>query len=105
MLASLAAVSVAAGPASHAHPVASKRPHDQTPHAYAVAQSAVAQVPASIACGSRGILWKRLAVGRATATARSTDSGVRRPQMTDGREGAGGEIGQSSSDCDLLRDP
>ncbi len=35
MLASLAAVSVAAGPASHAHPVASKRPRNQTPHAYA----------------------------------------------------------------------
>jgi hypothetical protein len=36
MLASLAAVSVAAGPASHAHPVASKRPRNQTAHAYAV---------------------------------------------------------------------
>ena len=59
MLASLAAVSVAAGPASHAHPVASKRPRNQ----------------------------------------------IRRPQMADGSEGAGGEIGQSSSDCDLLRDP
>ena len=35
MLASLTAVSVAAGPASHAHPVASKRPRNQTPHAYA----------------------------------------------------------------------
>jgi hypothetical protein len=35
MLASLAAVSVVAGPASHAHPVASKRPRNQTPHAYA----------------------------------------------------------------------
>ncbi len=34
-------------------------------------------VPASIACGSLGILWKRLAVGRAAAAARSTDSGVR----------------------------
>ena len=46
MLASLAAVSVAAGPASHAHPVASKRPRNQTPHAYAaccVGVPAVAQ--------------------------------------------------------------
>ena len=32
-------------------------------------------VPASIACGSLGILWKCLAVGRAAAAARSTDSG------------------------------
>ena len=92
MLASLAAVSVAAGPAPHAHPVASKRLRNQTPHAHA-------------ACGSRGLLWKRLSVGRAAATARSTDSGVRRPQMADGREGAGGEIGQSSPDDHLLRDP
>jgi hypothetical protein len=50
-------------------------------------------------------LWQRLAVGRATATARSTDSGVRRPQMADGREGAFGEIGQSSPVGHLLRDP
>ena len=33
-LASLAAVSVVAGPASHAHPVESKRPPDPTPHAH-----------------------------------------------------------------------
>jgi len=48
MLASLAAVSVVAGPASHAHPVASKRPRNQTPHAYAafcVGVPAVAQCP------------------------------------------------------------
>jgi len=36
----------------------------------------------------RGILWKRLAVGLAAATARSTDSGVCLPQMEDGRDGA-----------------
>jgi hypothetical protein len=35
MLASLAAVPVVAGPASHAHKVVSKRPRNQTPHAYA----------------------------------------------------------------------
>jgi hypothetical protein len=34
ILTSLAAVSVAAGPASHAHPAASKLPRNQTPHAY-----------------------------------------------------------------------
>ena len=34
ILTSLAAVSVASGPASHAHPAASKRPRNQTPHAY-----------------------------------------------------------------------
>ena len=48
MLASLADVSVAAGPASHAHPVASKRPRDLTPHAYAafcVGVPAVARCP------------------------------------------------------------
>ena len=33
-------------------------------------------VPASIACGSRGILWKRLVVGRAAAAARSAYSGI-----------------------------
>jgi len=33
MLASLAAICVVAGPASHAHPVASKRLRNQTPHA------------------------------------------------------------------------
>ena len=35
MLARLAVVSVAAGPASPAHPVTSNRPRNQTPHAYA----------------------------------------------------------------------
>ena len=35
MLASLATVSVAAGPVSHAHPVTSKLQRNQTPHAYA----------------------------------------------------------------------
>jgi hypothetical protein len=35
MPASLATVSVASGPASHAHPVASKRLRNQTPHAHA----------------------------------------------------------------------
>ena len=42
------AVSMAAGPASHAHPVASKRPRNQTPHAYAaccVGVPAVSQCP------------------------------------------------------------
>jgi hypothetical protein len=39
-------------------------------------------VPASIACGSRRILWKRLVVGRAAAAARSAYSG-RRPRSDD----------------------
>ena len=34
-----------------------------------------------IACGSRGILWKRLVVGRAAAAARSADSGVCWPPL------------------------
>ena len=72
MLASLAAVSVAAGPAPHAHPATSKWPRNQTPHTHA-------------ACCTLhrmrvvGILWKSLAVGRAVASARSTDTGRRRP--------------------------
>ena len=48
MFASLAAVSVVAGPASHAHPVAPKGPRDPTPHAYAsfcVGVPAVARCP------------------------------------------------------------
>ena len=47
MLASLAAVSVAAGPASHAHPVSSKLPRNQTPHAYA---AFCVGVPAVVRC-------------------------------------------------------
>jgi hypothetical protein len=45
-------------------------------------------VPASISCGSRGILWERPVVGRASCAAPTVDSGVRRLQMEDGREGA-----------------
>ena len=45
----------------HAHPVASKRPRNQTPHAHAACCVSVTLHRMRVA----GILWKRLAVGRA----------------------------------------
>ena len=58
MLASLAAVSVVAGPASHAHPVASKRPRNQTPHAYAVVTGAAAPRHPQAAKAQKCTPWK-----------------------------------------------
>ena len=49
----------------HAHPVASKRPRNQTPHAHAACCVSVTLHRMRVA----GILWKRLAVGRAVACA------------------------------------
>ena len=81
MPASPPAAPAAAGPAPHAHPAASKRSRNQTPHAHAACCVGVTLHRMRVA----GILWERLAVGRAIASARSTDAGRKR------RTGAMGE--------------
>ena len=55
------AAPAAAGPAPHAHPAVSKRSRNQTPHAHAACCVSVTLHRMRVA----GILWKRLAVGRA----------------------------------------
>ncbi len=69
--ASPAVVPAAAGPSPHAHPATSKCPRNRKPHAHA-ACCTLHRVRVA------GILWKSLAVGRAVASAQSTDAGRRR---------------------------
>jgi hypothetical protein len=92
MLASLAAVSVAAGPASHAHPVASKRPRNQTAHAYAVCCGACPQ--------SRSARLHRMRVAGNTLEAsccrtrrrRCAKHRLRRPPAADGGWARGRDV-------------
>jgi hypothetical protein len=100
MLASLAAVSVVAGPASHA----AAQSNTTRVRSILCGRPLSRAVPASIACGSRGILWKRLVVGRAAAAARRANSGVCWPPPTT-RPGSRAQRRRSSTRASVMTAP